>query len=91
MKFLIYISSYIIPFVILYIVGFGLLQKVDIYDEFIKGAEDGFKIVLNIMPTLIGLMVAIGILRASGALDMFSNFIKPAISKLHFPRFFVRY
>lgn len=85
MKFLIYISSYIIPFVILYIVGFGLLQKVDIYDEFIKGAEDGFKIVLNIMPTLIGLMVAIGILRASGALDMFSNFIKPAISKLHFP------
>lgn len=85
MTFLLYISNYIIPFVILYIVGFGLLQKTNVYDEFIKGAEDGFKVVKGIMPTLIGLMVAIGVLRASGTLDLLSNCLKPAVERLHFP------
>lgn len=85
MKLLIYLSDYMMPFVIFYIVGFGLLMKTHIYDEFIHGAEDGFKVVLGIMPTLIGLMVAIGILRASGTLDMISNIFKPITSLLHFP------
>lgn len=85
MKFLLYISDYIIPFIIFYIVGFGLLMKVSVFHEFTKGAEDGFKVVLNIMPTLIGLMVAIGILRASGTLDLLADILKPLTSKLKFP------
>lgn len=85
MKFLLYISDYMIPFVIFYVVGFGLLMKKNIYDDFIDGAKDGFKVVLNIMPTLIGLMVAIGILRASGALTMLSGLIAPVTQKMHFP------
>lgn len=85
MKFLLYISNFIIPFVILYIVGFGMLQKVNVYDEFIKGAEDGFKVVLGVMPTLIGLMIAIGVLRASGTLDLLSNVLKPLVEHFHFP------
>lgn len=85
MNFLLYISNYIIPFIFLYIVGFGLLMKVPVFQEFIKGAEDGFKVVLNIMPTLVGLMVAIGILRASGTLDLLSNLVKPITKLLHFP------
>lgn len=80
-----YISNFIIPFVILYIVGYGLLQKTDVYDEFVKGAEDGFKVVKGILPTLIGLMIAIGVLRASGTLDIVSNFLKPFVEKMHFP------
>jgi spore maturation protein B len=85
MKFLLYISDYIIPFIIFYIVGFGLLMKVPVFQEFTKGAEDGFKVVLNIMPTLIGLMVAIGILRASGTLDILANIVKPLTDIFHFP------
>ncbi len=85
MNFLLYISNYIIPFIFLYIVGFGLLMKVPVFHEFIKGAEDGFKVVLNIMPTLVGLMVAIGILRASGTLDLLSNLVKPITGLLRFP------
>lgn len=85
MKFLLYISDFIIPFVIFYIVGFGLLMKVPVFHEFTKGAEDGFKVVLDIMPTLVGLMVAIGILRASGTLDLLSKLIKPVTDILHFP------
>lgn len=85
MSFLLYFSNFIIPFIILYIVGYGLLQKTNVYDEFIKGAEDGFRVVKGILPTLIGLMVAIGVLRASGSLDLLSNLLKPLVEQLHFP------
>lgn len=85
MRFLVYVSDYIIPFVIFYIVGFALLMKVNVFDEFVKGAEDGFKVVLGILPTLIGLMVAIGILRSSSTLDMIARVAKPVTDVLHFP------
>ena len=85
MRFIIYLSDYIIPFVFFYIIGLGLLMRTNIYDEFIKGAKEGFQVVLDIMPTLIGLMVGVGVLRASGALDMLSDLIKPLTDRLHFP------
>lgn len=85
MNFLLYISDYMIPFVIFYIVGFGLLMKTPVFHEFTKGAEDGFKVVKNIMPTLIGLMIAIGVLRASGTLDILSELLKPIMNFIHFP------
>ncbi len=82
MRFLMYLSDFMIPLVIFYVVGIGLLMKNNVYDDFVEGAEKGFKIVGGIMPTLIGLMMATGILRASGALDMFSNFISPITERL---------
>ena len=68
MNILVYISDYIVPFLILSIVIYGLLSRINVYDTFIKGARSGFRI----MPTLIGLMAAVGILRASGFLDFIS-------------------
>lgn len=85
MNFLLYISYFIIPFVLFYIIGFGLLMKVSVFTEFTKGAEDGFKVVLNILPTLVGLMVAIGILRASGTLDLLAKLISPITNLFRFP------
>lgn len=85
MKFLIYLSDYIIPFIFFYIVGMGLFSKQQVFDDFISGAKEGFKVVLDIMPTLIGLMVAIGILRASGLLQIISGQLQPFTDKLHFP------
>lgn len=85
MKILIYLSDYIIPFILFYIIGFGLLMKTNIYDNFVEGAKDGFKVVLNILPTLVGLMIAIGILRASGALDALSDVLEPIVRIFHFP------
>lgn len=85
MKFLIYISDYIIPFLLFYIIGYGLLTKVNIYDEFIHGAKNGFKVVIDIAPTLVGLMVAIGILRAAGALNILSYILSPITKLIRFP------
>lgn len=72
MNILVYISDYIVPFLILSIVIYGLLSHINVYDTFIKGARSGFLTVIRIMPTLIGLMAAVGILRASGFLDFIS-------------------
>lgn len=85
MDFIVYLSNYIIPFVIFYIVGYAILQKKNVFDDFIEGAAEGFQVVLGILPTLIGLMMGIGILRASGALDLFSKLISPITNLAHFP------
>jgi spore maturation protein B len=63
----------------------GLLTKQHVFDDFITGAKDGFKVVFDILPTLIGLMVAIGILRASGVLQIIAGYLKPLTDLLHFP------
>ncbi len=85
MNVLVTISNMILPLVILLIVGIGLGRKKDVYALFIKGAEDGFHTVLNIMPTLIGLMVAVGVLRASGFFDFLSLLITPVVKVLALP------
>ena len=79
------LSNIIIPMVIFYIVANGLLQKKDIYEDFIKGAMDGFHTVIRIMPTLIGLMVAVGILRASGFLDFIGRLSAGITDRVGFP------
>ena len=70
MKVLLFLSEMIIPLILFYVVGFGVLMKCDIYEEFVKGAKEGLETVIQILPTLIGLMVAVGVLRASGFLTM---------------------
>ncbi len=80
-----YISNLIIPLLIFYVIGYGLLNKVAIFDAFVKGAEEGFKIVLGVLPTLIGLMIAIGMLRESGLLEKIAILFQPAASIINFP------
>ena len=58
MKILFYLSDFMIPLILFYIVGYGLLQKQNIYEQFVAGAKDGLHTVVQILPTLIGLMVA---------------------------------
>ncbi len=69
------ISAYIMPVVILIIVGYGIYKKSDNYDNFVKGASDGMKTVVQIAPTLVGLMVSVGVLRSSGFLDYIAALI----------------
>lgn len=79
------LSNIIIPLVIFYIVAEGLLMKTNIYENFIKGAKDGFLVVIRIMPTLIGLMMAVGVLRASGFLDFIGKLTGGLTDSIGFP------
>ena len=85
MSFLLYISDLIVPLIILGIVSYGISMKIPVYDEFVKGAKKGFGTVIKIMPTLIGLMVAVGILRASGFLNFLANIIGRVTVYIGFP------
>ena len=85
MQLLVYISNYIVPFLILSIIVYGLSSKVNVYETFIKGEKSGFFTVVRIMPTLIGLMAAVGILRASGFLDFISGLLENFTGRIGFP------
>ena len=82
---LIFLSEFMVPLVIFYIVGFGFLSKRPVFDDFLKGASDGMKTVVEIMPTLIGLMAAVGVLRASGFLDAAAEFLSIPAHFLRIP------
>ena len=85
MGFVLFLSQYIVPFLIFSILVTGILERVQVYETFIKGAKDGFYTVLKIMPTLIGLMVAVGVLRASGFLDFLGEVLKAPAALVHLP------
>ena len=72
MGFIVAVSAFIIPLIIFYVVVDGIIHQTDVYDVFVEGAKDGMKTVVSILPTLIGLMMAVGILRASGFLAWIS-------------------
>lgn len=85
MHMIMFISKAAIPFIILFIVGNGLLRHQRVYEDFLDGAKSGVRTVVEIMPTLVGLMVAVGILRASGFLDFLSDLLARGMTFLHFP------
>lgn len=78
-------SNMIIPIVIVYIILSGYFKGVNVYEAFVEGAKEGFYIVLDILPTLIGLMMAVGILRTSGTLDIICSSLKPFAEVIGFP------
>ena len=57
MQVLTHLSDIIIPLIIFFVVGYGVVSGIKVYETFLKGAKDGLKVVVDIMPTLIGLMV----------------------------------
>lgn len=79
------ISNIIIPALIFYIVAYGIANKTNVYEDFVKGAKDGLKTVVGIMPTLVALMTAVGVLRASGFLDFLERLVRPASERAGFP------
>jgi spore maturation protein B len=85
MSFLLFLSDAIIPILIFVVVAYGLCTGCSVYDSFIHGALRGLKITVNILPTLIGLFVAVGILRASGFLDWLAVLLTPLCTYLQFP------
>ena len=85
MKWFLIVSDLLIPMIILGILCYGILQQVAVSDVFVKGAKSGFLTVAKIIPTMVGLMVAVGILRASGLLTCLSEEIGKFTKWIGFP------
>lgn len=85
MRLLQFLSEFTIPLVMFYIVGYGILQKKNVYESFISGAEEGLRIVVRILPTLVGLMVGVGVLRSSGFLDYIGDLLGGILSRFQLP------
>lgn len=79
-------SDIIIPAIIFYIVGYGLVSSVPVYECFIKGAKDGLETVVGLVPTLVGLLLAVGILRSSGFLEFLAGLLEGAGAWVGLPK-----
>jgi len=82
---ILYISDLLIPLIFVIVISYAWLKKVSIFDTFIDGVKDGVTTVIDVFPTIIGLLVAVGILRASGFLDIISDVLKPITNTIGFP------
>jgi spore maturation protein B len=85
MQWISVISLWLIPFIIGFILLYGTMKKVPTYETFVEGGKEGIHIAFTIIPYLVGMMVAIGIFRASGALEYFVGFIRPVLLKFGIP------
>jgi spore maturation protein B len=79
------ISLVAIPLVLLVFLGWGLFKKVKVYEVFIEGAKDGFNVAIRIIPYLVAMLAAIGIFRASGALELLISVLSPITNLIGMP------
>jgi spore maturation protein B len=79
------ISDWGIPVMLVGIPLIALFKKVKVFDVFVDGAKDGFNVAIRIIPFLVGLLVAIGMFRASGAMDLLNDALEPLLAATGFP------
>ncbi|RMF70001.1 MAG: spore maturation protein [Calditrichaeota bacterium] len=79
------ISDLAIPVVLFAIIGYGVIKKVKLYEAFVEGAKGGFEVAIKIIPFLVAILVAIGMFRASGAMDVFTKIIAPVTNLIGMP------
>lgn len=80
-----YISNLIIPIIVLIVIIYGYLKKVDVYDTFIVGVKESFPMISNLFPSLIAMIFAINIFIDSGFLNFLFNLLEPLIKILKIP------
>jgi spore maturation protein B len=79
------ISLWAIPVLLVAIPLAGIIRKVKVYDVFIEGAKEGFEVAVRIIPFLVGILVAIGMFRGSGAMDLLMAGLRPLVAPIGFP------
>ncbi len=79
------VSPWMIPVIALSLVGFGIARKVNVYEVFVEGAKDGFQVAIRITPFVVGILVAVGMFRASGALEVFTSTVGPFTAPFGLP------
>lgn len=80
------IGSYALPIIVALIVLWGLIKRVKVFDCFLEGAREGVQTAMRILPNLVGLLVAVAMLSASGGLDMLCYALQPVSALIGLPR-----
>lgn len=80
-----FISDAAVPVVISLIILYGLKEKIKVFDNFLDGAKEGIEIVFKMFPTLVGIFLAVGLLRSSGLIDLIVKIISPITNLLEIP------
>lgn len=78
-------SPWILPLLMVSMLGFGVARRVPVYEVFVEGARDGFQVAVKIIPYLVAILVAVGLLRGSGALEIFVSVIGPYTASFGLP------
>lgn len=78
-------SALLVPMIIVFVALWGLYKKVDVYAAMLEGASGGLGVIFRIFPALVGLLTAVAMLRASGALDVAADFFAPVLSFFGIP------
>jgi spore maturation protein SpmA/spore maturation protein SpmB len=79
------ISPWIIPGLVVFSLGFGALRRVPVYEVMVSGGKEGFQVALRIIPYLVIILVAVGMLRASGAMDVIVGFLGRFTGRIGLP------
>ena len=79
------ISVFIIPVILVGFPVYGLFKRVPVYEEFVTGAKEGFNVAVRIIPYLVAILFAIGMFRASGAMDYVTSGLRPALTAIGIP------
>ncbi len=79
------ISLWIIPAIVLIVLTAGIIKKLPVYELFVDGAKDGAKVGVNIFPYLLAIIVAISMLRASGAIEALGSLLSGLLTFAHIP------
>ncbi|MBQ4542707.1 MAG: spore maturation protein [Clostridia bacterium] len=74
------------PLIVFSIITYGLMKKVSIFDSFTKGAKDGLETTFRILPSLVALVTAVSMLRASGFIDFLCNLMTPFLDFIGFTK-----
>ncbi len=85
MKLVTYISGGFVAFFIAFVVIYGMIKRVPIFDTFIEGAKEGLSTVITILPYLVAMLVAVQMLKSSGALDALVSLLAPLLSFVGIP------
>ena len=80
------IGTYAVPVIVCFILVYGYLHGVRVFDVFLEGAKEGIQVSMSILPALIALVTAVGMFKASGGLDVLSYALAPVANLLGIPR-----
>lgn len=85
MEIILNLSNYFVPVFILLVMYMGIKEKVNVFDTFIEGAHEGIKIIIGLVPTLIGIIFSVELLGASNLIELLSRLLNPIFKCFNFP------